>query len=85
MKKATDKRMPYNVSTLPTKPGVYLFSDEKEVIIYVGKAKNIKKRVSSYFTNKTTVTGKTKVMVGKIESVNYFIVDTELEALLLES
>lgn len=85
MEKVSSNYIPTNIPNLPNKPGVYLFSNKKEEIIYVGKAKSIKKRVRSYFSNKTSLTGKTKVMVSKVEYINYFIVDTELEALLLES
>ena len=55
------------VKTLPNEPGVYQYFDKNEVIIYIGKAKNIKKRVSSYFS-KTHDNGKTKVLVTKIVS-----------------
>lgn len=72
------------IKTLPNTPGVYLFLDKLETIIYVGKAKNLKKRVSSYFT-KTHQNGKTKVLVKKVEQVRHIVVDTENDALLLEN
>lgn len=72
------------LKTLPTKPGCYLYKDTEGTIIYVGKAKNIKKRVSQYFS-KTTKDSKTQLLVKHIKSVETFVVNTEIEALLLES
>ena len=72
------------VKTLPNEPGVYQYFDKNEVIIYIGKAKNLKKRVSSYFS-KTHENGKTKVLVTKIISIKHIVVETETDALLLEN
>jgi len=72
------------LQTLPEKPGVYQYFDVNEKIIYVGKAKNLKKRVSSYF-NKNQENGKTRVLVKQIVDIKYIVVDTELDALLLEN
>jgi excinuclease ABC subunit C len=72
------------VKTLPNEPGVYQYFDKNEVIIYIGKAKNLKKRVSSYFS-KTHDNGKTKVLVTKIASIKHIVVATETDALLLEN
>lgn len=72
------------IQSLPNKPGVYQFYDKKGVIIYVGKAKNLKKRVSSYF-NKNHEVGKTRVLVRKIVDIQTIVVDTEFDALLLEN
>jgi len=72
------------ISSLPNSPGVYQFFDASEVIIYVGKAKNLKKRVSSYFTKKHEY-GKTRVLVKKIKSIKHIVVATESDALLLEN
>ena len=72
------------LKTLPNAPGVYQYFDADETIIYVGKAKNLKKRVSSYFT-KTHDNGKTRVLVKKIASVKHIVVETETDALLLEN
>ncbi|WP_445386641.1 excinuclease ABC subunit UvrC [Robiginitalea sp. IMCC44478] len=72
------------LKTLPDSPGVYQFFDEAGKILYVGKAKNLKKRVSSYFT-KTHNSGKTRVMVRKIRSIKHIVVPTESDALLLEN
>ena len=72
------------LSTLPSGPGVYQFYDIDEKILYVGKAKNLKKRVSSYFTKKHEY-GKTRVMVKKIRRIKHIVVPTESDALLLEN
>ncbi|SDD66019.1 Excinuclease ABC subunit C [Pricia antarctica] len=72
------------LSTLPDSPGVYQFYDADEKILYVGKAKNLKKRVASYFT-KTHEYGKTRVMVKKIRGIRHIVVPTESDALLLEN
>ncbi|SHI40064.1 excinuclease ABC subunit UvrC [Pseudozobellia thermophila] len=72
------------LSTLPQSPGVYQFYDADDKILYVGKAKNLKKRVSSYFT-KNHDYGKTRVMVKKIRRIKHIVVPTESDALLLEN
>ena len=72
------------IKSLPNSPGVYQYFDKEDVIIYVGKAKNLKKRVASYF-NKNHENGKTRVLVKKIVSVKHIVVDTETDALLLEN
>ena len=72
------------IKTLPNSPGVYQYYDKDQVILYVGKAKNLKKRVASYFT-KTHDNGKTRVLVKKIVSIKHIVVDTEADALLLEN
>lgn len=69
---------------LPTSPGVYLFKNDKGRIIYVGKAKNLRSRVRSYFRDKNQ-TAKTKVLVKNIASKDYYLTNTEVEALLLEN
>lgn len=69
---------------IPEKPGCYEYFDEKGTIIYVGKAKNLKRRVSSYF-NKQQDSNKTRVLVRQIRDIKYFVVDTEEDALLLEN
>lgn len=71
-------------SVLPETPGVYQYFDDAGEIIYVGKAKNLKRRVSSYF-NKTHDSGKVRVMVRKIARMAHIVVDTEMDALLLEN
>ena len=72
------------IKSLPNSPGVYQYFDKNDVIIYVGKAKNLKKRVASYF-NKNHENGKTRVLVKKIVSIKHIVVDTETDALLLEN
>src|SRR5665647_1060657 len=72
------------ISTLPETPGVYQYFNESGEIIYVGKAKNLKKRVSSYF-NKIHEQGKTNVLVKNIASLKYIVVKNEEVALLLEN
>ncbi|MBA6156803.1 excinuclease ABC subunit UvrC [Tenacibaculum sp. S7007] len=72
------------IKTLPNSPGVYQYFDKEDVIIYVGKAKNLKKRVSSYFT-KNHENGKTRILVKKIVRIEHVVVDTETDALLLEN
>jgi excinuclease ABC subunit C len=71
--------------TLPGKPGIYQYFDEKGNIIYIGKAKNLKKRVTSYFNKETFENGKLAVLVRKIADIQFMIVDTEMDALLLEN
>lgn len=71
--------------SLPDKPGIYQFLDKEGNIIYVGKAKNLKKRVSSYFTRDASLMGKVRVMVKKVADIHHIVVDTELDALLLEN
>ena len=72
------------VLSMPEKPGSYQYYDEKHTIIYVGKAKNLKRRVSSYF-HKEVDRYKTKVLVSKIHDISYTVVNTEEDALLLEN
>lgn len=72
------------LQSLPGKPGVYQYFDKQEKLLYVGKAKDLKKRVSSYFT-KSHDSAKVRVMVGKIEDIRVIEVETELDALLLEN
>jgi excinuclease ABC subunit C len=73
------------VRNLPQKPGVYQYFDDKNRIIYVGKAKNLKKRVSSYFNKINSVSGKLQMLVRKIADIRYIVVDTEQDAFLLEN
>lgn len=84
--KSVEKRenIQLKLKVLPNKPGVYQYFDKEGTIIYVGKAKDLKKRVSSYF-NKNLDSGKTRVLVRQIVDIKYIIVDTELDALLLEN
>ncbi len=72
------------IQTLPDSPGVYQYFDKDEKLLYVGKAKNLKKRVMSYF-NKAHDSGRIRVMVRKIVAIKHIVVPTESEALLLEN
>ncbi len=72
------------IQTLPDNPGVYQYYDKEGKILYVGKAKNLKKRVSSYF-NKIHDTAKTNVLVKKIATIKHIVVSSEQDALLLEN
>ena len=86
-KEENEKRLKYLkgiVSRLPDKPGSYQFYDEDHTIIYVGKAKNLKARVSSYFHTEVD-RYKTKVLVSKIRDISYTVVNTDEDALLLEN
>lgn len=71
--------------TLPSKPGVYQYFDESGKIIYVGKAKDLKKRVSSYFNKDQGLSGKVQVLVRRIADIRTIVVPTEMDALLLEN
>ena len=84
MSSETDKHIKMILSILPDKPGCYQYFDDKGTIIYVGKAKNLKRRVSSYF-NKEHDSNKTRVLVKQIRDIKYIVVDTEEDALLLEN
>ena len=86
-KEENEKRLEYLrgiVSRLPDKPGSYQFYDDQHTIIYVGKAKSLKSRVSSYFHTEVD-RFKTKVLVSKIHDISYTVVNTEEDALLLEN
>ena len=77
-------KLEIQIKTLPTQPGVYQYYDKNGTILYIGKAKNLKKRVASYF-NKTHDNGKTNVLVKKIADIKHIVVNTETDALLLEN
>jgi len=82
---ATSEHLQLILKTLPDDPGVYQYFDEEGKLIYVGKAKNLKKRVSSYFSKENHENAKTTILVRKIVDIKYLVVDTELDALLLEN
>ncbi|MEZ4943511.1 MAG: excinuclease ABC subunit UvrC [Saprospiraceae bacterium] len=71
--------------TIPTEPGIYKFLDSAGVVLYVGKAKNLRNRLSSYFGDKKHTTAKTKTLVKHADRITFTIVDTETDALLLEN
>ena len=79
---AKDNPLQLKLRTLPEKQGIYQYFDSEGKILYVGKAKNLKKRVSSYF-NKTQENGKTIMLVKRICYIQYMVVYSELDALLL--
>ena len=72
------------VASMPEKPGTYQYYDESHTIIYIGKAKNLKRRVASYF-HKEVDRFKTKILVSKIFDISYSVVNTEEDALLIEN
>ena len=78
------RNLEIQLKTLPDNPGVYKFFDSKGIIIYIGKAKNLKKRVRSYF-NKNHEQAKTNILVKKITKIHHIVVETEIDALLLEN
>jgi excinuclease ABC subunit C len=80
----TNPSLELQIQTLPDNPGVYQYYDKEGKILYVGKAKNLKKRVSSYF-NKIHDTAKTNVLVKKIVTIKHIVVSSEQDALLLEN
>ena len=73
------------IITLPEGPGVYRFLNSEGVIIYIGKAKNLKKRVAQYFVSPDRLSTKTRVLVSKIADIEHTVVETEQDALLLEN
>lgn len=74
-----------SVKHLPQKSGVYQFLDDKNKVIYIGKAKNLKKRVNSYFAKINSISGKVQMLVRKIADIKFIVVDSEQDALLLEN
>jgi excinuclease ABC subunit C len=84
MQKMTSTALDIQVKTLPESPGVYQYYDKDDKILYVGKAKNLKKRVASYF-NKQHDSHRIGVMVKKIKTIKHIVVNSEMDALLLEN
>ncbi len=85
MAKEIETHLQQILKSLPDKPGVYQYFDKEEKIIYVGKAKSLKKRVASYFNRDNYENHKTHILVRHICDIKFIIVDTELDALLLEN
>lgn len=73
------------LKNIPHKPGIYQFWDDEKELIYIGKAKDLRNRVTSYFNKDTNVNAKTRVLVSKIRNITFTIVDTEIDAWLLEN
>ena len=72
------------IKTFPLEPGVYIMKNKEDEIIYIGKAKKLKKRVSSYFNNNVDKNSKVGKLVSKIDHIDYIVTHNELEALILE-
>ncbi|MBN2731400.1 MAG: GIY-YIG nuclease family protein, partial [Balneolaceae bacterium] len=73
------------VEHLPQSPGVYMFKDSGDRLLYIGKAKRLRNRVRSYFQDSRGHDGRIKVMIGKIDDLEVIITDSEAEALILEN
>ncbi len=73
------------IKLLPHSPGVYRYYDSEGTVIYVGKAKDLRKRVAQYFVDPGRLNTKTRILVSKIADVQYSVVDSESDALLLEN
>jgi excinuclease ABC subunit C len=80
-----DEQLSGIIKNLPEKPGIYQYFDDSGIIIYIGKAKSLKKRVSSYFNRDNQLDRKTLALVKNIADIKFIIVETELDALLLEN
>jgi excinuclease ABC subunit C len=80
-----DEQLSGIIKNLPEKPGIYQYFDDTGIIIYIGKAKSLKKRVSSYFNRDNQLDRKTLALVKNIADIKFIIVETELDALLLEN
>lgn len=85
MDPSKEQRLKQEVALLPLTPGVYRFLNAEGTIIYVGKAKNLRRRVSSYFVDSKEHSAKVRIMVRQIDSIAHIDTDTELDALLLEN
>lgn len=82
---AREDQLSITIGALPDSPGIYQYYDHQNTLLYIGKAKNLKKRVSSYFHKDHHENGKTAILVSKIADIKYIVVETELDALLLEN
>ena len=85
MKRPSIEELKQKVAELPLSPGVYQFIDADERIIYVGKAKSLRRRVSSYFLDSRNHSAKTRLLVSRICDIRHIVVETEADALLLEN
>jgi len=74
----------FDLKKIPNNPGCYIFKDKRNIVIYVGKAKNLKKRIKTYFQGKN-LDKKTQYMIEKINNLDYFVTDNEVEAFILEN
>lgn len=73
------------LASIPSSPGIYRYYNKEDILIYVGKAKDLKKRVSSYFTKQSQYNRKTEKLVSEIERIEFTIANSEFDALLLEN
>ncbi len=80
-----EQKLLQQIKAAPKKPGVYQYYDVNDKILYIGKAKNLRNRVNSYFTMDKNKPGKTRLLVQKIRSIRYIVTETEMDALLLEN
>ena len=85
MKDSVKERLEKTIAQLPHEPGIYKYKNEEGTIIYIGKAKQLKNRVSSYFNKHAAVNRKTKKLVSEIRDIEYVVVNSEFDALLLEN
>jgi excinuclease ABC subunit C len=81
----TEIELEEKVDNLPLSPGVYMFKDKKDRLLYIGKAKRLRNRVRSYFQDSSDHDGRMRVMIGKIEDLDVIVTDSEAEALILEN
>ena len=77
--------MPQRLSTIPSKPGVYVFNDTKQKVLYVGKAKNLRNRIRSYFQKKSGLDPRKASMMRDVHDFSYIVTGNELEAFVLEA
>lgn len=80
-----NKHLQEILERVPENPGIYQYFDKKGTVIYVGKAKNLKRRVHSYFNKNHEDSPKTRILVSKIADLKYTVVESEMDALLLEN
>ncbi|UZR94573.1 excinuclease ABC subunit UvrC [Chondrinema litorale] len=85
MKERVQEKLEKTIAQLPHEPGIYKYKNEEGTIIYIGKAKQLKNRVSSYFNKYAAVNRKTKKLVSEIRDIEYVVVNSEFDALLLEN
>src|SRR4051812_45056452 len=81
----TNEKIKYIIATLPDSPGVYRYYNDESELIYVGKAKSLKKRVSSYFNKQSQYNRKTEKLVSEIRNIEFTLANNEFDALLLEN
>ncbi len=80
-----ESRLISKLKNIPEKPGIYLLKDKNKNVIYIGKAKNLRNRIRSYFQDSKYESIKTEVMVSKVKDIDIILTDSEVEALILEA